>query len=124
MVYTTVDTHQVIKALVTCSTFRRFNSRNSLNDSSSYAQSVQHLTLCITWVNITSLHSERSTAGIEVLEFKFTLTAAINSICPIATEKRYIEIVCTTANLLIGIECNAYFSALRDLVMIYPVGYM
>ena len=121
MVNATIDAHKVVETLVTCSTFRRLNCWDSLNNSSCNTQSIQHLALCVARVNVTALHCERCTAGIEILELKLALATAVNGISPIATEQRHIEVMCTTTDFLIGIECNAHL-AMLDFGMRLQIG--
>ena len=62
---------------------------------------------------VTTLDCKESATGIEVLELKLTLGTAVNGISPVATEQGNIEVVRTTADLLIGVERDTNLSVLN-----------
>ena len=64
-------------------------------------------------MHVASLDCKECTAGIEVLELELALGAAVYGIRPLATEKGHVEVVSTTPDLLIGVECNTYLTMLN-----------
>ena len=72
-------------------------------------------------MDITALEGYLGTGGIEILKLQFTNGSTVHRVGPLATELLDIKLVCSHANLLVGVEAHADVAMLDLGVLLQPL---
>ena len=105
-----LDAYTVEEALVVLGELRTLRRREQAIKLTSDVDGIDHLILGHTRVYVTAGNSDLSSCSVEVLILELTLHTAIHSVCEVGSKPLHVEVVYTTANLLIGGEAHTNFA--------------
>ena len=108
---------EMVEALVAFGGLRRLVGGEHGSELHGKAVGIDHLTFSISWMNADTTYVNLCGGGIEVLVFEFADIAAIHGISPLAAKALDIEMVCSHADFLVGIEGDAYVAMLNVVVV-------
>ena len=101
---------QMVKALVQLRVFRTLTCREHGIDLHRHDRRIHHPILCLTRMDVHTVHLKFCTTGVEILINDFRFIAAVQGISVICAKARDIKQVCAAADLLIRCKCNANLS--------------
>lgn len=102
-----VHTDEMEEALIALGSLWCLVGRQHGSEFYSKTVGIDHLSLGISWMYAHSMYLHLSRGGVEVLILQFAHIAAVHSISPLAAELLHVEMMCSHANLLVGVERDA-----------------